>query len=141
MTLGKRNFTEKIAHLHEEGVSSSGKFGFPVPTYQGNLPQDTTECHTWEEIFTRGVQRMFELEEASQGHDEEMTHLSNAIIEKVIPRRLRPLETEGKSVTPCLVHGDLWDGNTGADAVTIQPLIFDTCCLYAHHECKYDVGA
>ena len=65
VTRSKRIFTKKITQLHKKGVSSSGKFGFPVPTYQGNLPQDTTECDTWEESSTRGTQRMFALEEAS----------------------------------------------------------------------------
>jgi protein-ribulosamine 3-kinase len=50
-------FPAMLAQLHKNGVSPSGKFGFPVPTYQGRLPQDTTECDTWEESFTRGIRR------------------------------------------------------------------------------------
>jgi fructosamine-3-kinase len=65
-----------------------------------------------------------------------MAYLRQEIIAKVIPRLLRPLETEGRSVIPQLVHGDLWDGNTAVDAVTEKPLIFDACSSYAHHECK-----
>jgi protein-ribulosamine 3-kinase len=129
-------FPAMLAQLHKNGVSPSGKFGFPVPTYQGRLPQDTTECDTWEESFTRGIRRFFELEEESQGYDEDMAYLRQEIIAKVIPRLLRPLETEGRSVIPQLVHGDLWDGNTAVDAVTEKPLIFDACSSYAHHECK-----
>ena len=129
------NFPAMVAQLHKNGVSPTGKFGFPVTTYQGRLPQDTTECDTWEEYFSRGIQRFFELEEESQGYDEEMAELRKGIMENVIPRLLRPLETEGRKVVPGLVHGDLWDGNTSVDVATDMPLIFDACSSYAHHEC------
>ncbi|CAN9365020.1 unnamed protein product [Alternaria alternata] len=128
------DFPEMVAKLHKNGVSPSGKFGFPVPTYQGRLPQDTTECDTWEESFSRGIRRFFELEESSQGQEHEMTELREAIMNKVIPKLLRPLETEGRSIIPCLVHGDLWDGNTSVDSATDRPVIFDACSSYAHHE-------
>jgi protein-ribulosamine 3-kinase len=126
-----------VAQLHKNGVSPTGKFGFPVTTYQGRLPQDTTECDTWEESFSRSIRRFFELEEESQGYEEEMAQLRKGIMEKVIPRLLRPLENGGRSVVPRLVHGDLWDGNTSVDAGTDLPVIFDACSSYAHHECEY----
>ena len=130
------DFPEMVAKLHKKGVSPSGKFGFPVPTFQGRLPQDTTECDTWEESFSRSIRRFFELEANSQGYEQEMTELREAIMDKVIPKLLRPLESEGRSIVPCLVHGDLWDGNTSVDAGTDRPVIFDACSSYAHHECK-----
>ena len=130
------NFPAMLAKLHKNGVSPTGKFGFPVTTYQGRLPQDTSECDTWEECFSRGIRRFFELEEESQGYDEEMAELRKGIMEKVIPRLLRPLEVEGRKVIPRLVHGDLWDGNTSVDVATDLPIIFDACSSYAHHECE-----
>jgi protein-ribulosamine 3-kinase len=61
------------------------------------------------------------------------------LFDKVIPRLLRPLESEGRSVKPSLVHGDFWYGNSGIDVDADEPLIFDACCFYAHNECKsYD---
>ncbi|KAH0563490.1 hypothetical protein GP486_001941 [Trichoglossum hirsutum] len=131
-------FPAKIAELHMKGVSPNGKFGFPVVTYQGRLPQDTTWCDTWEECFSRSLKRMLELEEEAQGYNEKMSFLSNAIMTKVIPRLLRPLETEGHQIQPRLVHGDLWDGNTSTDVVTDNPLIFDASAFYAHNE--YELG-
>jgi protein-ribulosamine 3-kinase len=65
-----------------------------------------------------------------------MAQLRQAIYEKDIPRLLRPLETEGRSVVPRLVHGDMWNDNTSVDAATDTPLIFDACSSYAHHESK-----
>ena len=70
------------------------------------------------------------------GSDEEMRHLHTIIVEKVIPRLLRPLETGGNEIQPCLVHGDLWDGNTSTNARTNEPLIFDGSSIYAHNECE-----
>lgn len=123
--------------MHTKGISPTGKFGFPVTTYQGRQPQDNTLCDTWEESFSRGIQRFFELEEEAQGYDEGMIELRKGIMEKVIPRLLRPMETEGRKIVPTLVHGDMWDGNTAVDNDTGEPIIFDACSSYAHNECKY----
>ena len=55
---------------------------------------------------------------------------------KVIPRLLRPLESEGRTLTPALAHGDLWCGNTGVvDEVTGDAMVFDPACFWAHNEC------
>ena len=125
------DFSGQIARLHKTALSPTGKFGFPVTTYGGRLPQDTTFCDTWEESFTRGIQRMFDLEEGQHGHEEDMIQLRTLVVNKAIPRLLRPLETEGRSISACLMHGDLWDGNTGVDRETRKPVIFDACSSYA----------
>jgi fructosamine-3-kinase len=129
-------FPDALAQLHKRGISPNGKFGFHVTTYQGRLPQNTSECDTWEESFSNGIEQFFKAEEEAQGFDEEMAVLKKGIMEKVIPRLLRPLETGGNTIKPCLVHGDLWDGNTSVDAETGKSLIFDACSSYAHHECE-----
>ena len=131
------DFIGQIARLHKTALSLTGRFGFPVTTYGGRLPQDNIFCDTWEESFTRGIQRMFDLEEGQHGHDEDMVQLRTLIVNKAIPRLLRPLETKGRSIAACLVHGDLWDGNTGVDRKTGKPVIFDACSSFAHHECKH----
>ncbi|KAJ5383260.1 Fructosamine/Ketosamine-3-kinase [Penicillium concentricum] len=127
-------FPALLAQLHKSGISQKWKFGFHVTTYQGRLPQNTSECDTWEECFSNGIEQFFIAEEKAQGSDDEMAVLRKGIIEKVIPRLLRPLETGGNKIQLCLVHGDLWDGNTSVDAETGNPLIFDACSSYAHHE-------
>ncbi|KAK4182678.1 Fructosamine kinase-domain-containing protein [Podospora australis] len=127
-------FPKLMAKLHRKAVSPSGKFGFHVTTYQGRLPQDPTPCDTWEECFRRNIHIMFEHELASQGYEEEFAQLREAVMSKVLPRLLRPMETGGRKVVPTLVHGDLWEGNTGTDLETGIPKIFDACSLYAHNE-------
>ena len=129
-------FTAKVAELHRKGLSPNGKYGFWVPTLQGTIPQYTTWTDSWEEFFTKSIKRVMDVEEASQGFDPEMKELCEAIIDKVCPRLLRPLETGGRQIRPCLIHGDIWDGNTATLAETGAPVIFDATCIYAHNECK-----
>ena len=129
-------FSAQVAALHRAAKSPNGKFGFDVTTFQGNLPQDNTWCDTWEEFYIRGMVRMLQLEEHSQGPWPELAELRKPMFEKVIPRLLRPLETGGRKIAPTLVHGDLYYGNTGTDLATNEPIVFDACCFYSHNECQ-----
>lgn len=132
-------FCEKVAQLHTNSVSPTGQYGFHVTTHHGNLAQDNTWNSSWEEFFAQGLRRMLELEEATQGPNEEITKLCVPLFEKVIPRLLRPLESGGSKIKPSLVHGDLWYGNASTDLDTDQPMVYDACCFYAHNE--YELGS
>ncbi|KAI0109258.1 Fructosamine kinase-domain-containing protein [Nemania sp. FL0031] len=127
-------FPALVAELHRRKISPDGTFGFPYETFGGRLPQFFPVTNSWEETFKSGVERTFDIEEKSHGFDEDMTQLRKGIIEKVIPRLLRPLETGPNKIQPRLVHGDIWDGNCGTDANTNAPVIFDATCLWAHNE-------
>jgi protein-ribulosamine 3-kinase len=126
----------KIAELHSKAVSPNGKFGFSVPTNMGACTQQNAWTSSWEKSFSAAMSTMFNFEQDMHGRNEEMQEMHQIILNKVIPRLLRPLETEGRSIAPRLVHGDLWDGNTSVDATTDQPIIFDASGMYAHNECK-----
>lgn len=98
-------FTARLAELHRNSTSPNGKFGYHLTTYNGILPQDNTWTDSWEEYFSNNFKRMVELEEAAQGPpSEEQKLLVSSMLEKVIPRLLRPLETEGRRVKPCLIQ-------------------------------------
>ncbi|MCJ1352958.1 MAG: hypothetical protein MMC33_002942 [Icmadophila ericetorum] len=127
-------FPAKVAELHKKRISPNGKYGFEVETYQGTIPQAVAWQDSWEIFFSNSMKRILAKEEESQGPDEEMKQLSEALINKVIPRLLRPLETGGRQIQPRLVHGDIWDGNISTDIDTNMPMIFDATCLYAHNE-------
>ena len=127
---------EGLAELHMKGLSPNGKYGFSVPTLQGTIPQYTEWSDSWEEFFTNSIKKVFEAELKSQGSDPEILALEEAIITKVIPRLLRPLETGGRKIEPRLIHGDIWDGNVSTNIATNFPVIFDATCIYAHNECK-----
>lgn len=130
-------FTETLAELHTKGVSPNGKYGFEVPTYKGTIPQYTEWHDTWEESFHHSLKWFILAEEKSQGPDEEMQQLCQGVLEKVVPRLLRPLETGGRQIQPRLIHGDIWAGNASTNIDTNLPVIYDGACLYAHNESEY----
>lgn len=51
-----------------------------------------------------------------------------------MPRLLNRLVEDGRSVKPCLIHGDLHEQNIGTELRTGNLFIFDSCAYYAHHE-------
>lgn len=132
-------FAVRLAKLHQNSISPTGKFGFHITTFAGNLPQMTEWEESWETFFAKSLRWALKLELQAKGHNPEFDVLVPKIFDKVIPRLLRPLESEGRSVKPSLVHGDLWYANSGVDVDADEPLIFDACCFYAHNECKCSV--
>ncbi|QPC72561.1 hypothetical protein HYE68_003313 [Fusarium pseudograminearum] len=81
-------FAALLSTLHQKSVSPTGKFG-------------------WETFFAKSIRQALDLEIERKGPSEELETLSRALFKKVIPRLLRPLESDGQTVKPSLVHGDL----------------------------------
>lgn len=129
-------FGARLAKVHRESISPSGEFGFHVDTWSGNIPQKNGWERSWEVFFAKNMQWALDCEVRTKGLDSEFETLVPVLFEKVIPRLLRPLESEGRRVKPSLVHGDLWYGNAGVDGTSNDSLVFDACCLYAHNECE-----
>ncbi|KAK3299460.1 Fructosamine kinase-domain-containing protein [Chaetomium fimeti] len=132
-------FTERLAELHKKSTSPTGKFGFHMTTCHAKLPQAVNGWEdSWAVLYRKQMIRMIKLDEETNGVWPEFKAVSQLLVDKVIPRLLEPLQSDGRSIKPCLVHGDLWDENTAMDAVTGKPFIFDPCCFYAHNE--YEMG-
>ncbi|KFX96456.1 hypothetical protein V490_03340 [Pseudogymnoascus sp. VKM F-3557] len=134
----QHEFCEKVAALHSKSQSPNGKFGFHMVTYNGDLPQENGYTDTWEEFFINGFKHMLTMNIDRGGPWEEMETLKLDMLDKVIPRLLRPMESNGRSIKPSLVHGDLWCGNADVDSQTDRPLIYDPASFYAHNE--YELG-
>ncbi|KAK5635617.1 hypothetical protein RRF57_011329 [Xylaria bambusicola] len=130
-------FAALLSTVHQRSVSPTGKFGFHITTYAGNLPLFVSWEESWEAFFAKSMRQALDLEVERKGPSEELDILSQALFDKVIPRLLRPLESEGRTVKPSLVHGDLWYANAGIDVSTDQPLVFDACCFFAHNEYEF----
>ncbi|KAI1503036.1 Fructosamine kinase-domain-containing protein [Biscogniauxia marginata] len=124
-------------HKSAEAASPSGKYGFHSTTWSGVVPRENEWCDTWEEYFTRELTHRLELEKDRHPLDVEMERLSKQLLQKVVPRLLRPLTDHG-SIRPVLLHGDLWDKNIAINAKTRKPVIFDAGCIYGHNE--YEIG-
>lgn len=98
-------FTARLAEMHRRSKSPNGKYGFHVMTYNGTLPQLNQWTDTWEEYFANNFKHFLEMEIEVQGPPtDELTALSNAMLDKVIPRLLRPLETGDRAIEPCLIQ-------------------------------------
>ncbi|KAL7945336.1 Fructosamine kinase domain-containing protein [Trichoderma barbatum] len=133
------SFCEKLARLHSSHSSPEGKFGFHCTTYNGNLPQDNTWFDSWEAFFANGLRHVLKVREDRAGYNPELDELMPALFDKVIPRLLRPLESDGRTIRPSLVHGDLWYGNTGIiDGDTEEGIVYDPASFWAHNE--YELG-
>lgn len=130
------DFPVLVAEMYRRSAKEGGEFGFPHTTFGGRNPQRFPPSKSWEACFSSGLGSLFDLEEETHGPEDDMTALREGVMKKAIPRLLRPLETEGRTLTPCVVHGDLWDGNASVDVNTGHPMIFDGTPLYAHHECE-----
>lgn len=130
------SFCAKLARLHLKSQSSSeNKFGFHCTTYNGDLPQDNTWFESWEACFANGLRHVLKVREERAGPDAGLDALLPALFDKVIPRLLRPMESDGRAVRPTLVHGDLWCGNAAVIGGTEESIVFDPASFYAHNEC------
>jgi protein-ribulosamine 3-kinase len=123
-----------VKKLHQSSTSPNGKFGFPVTTFYGPPPMDNTWTDSWEEYFTREFCSSVAYAQVPLENDPKLAELAESFIQIVIPRLLRPLQTGGNSIKPTLCFGDLWDANIQTDAITNQPVLFDPCSFYGHHE-------
>ncbi|KAK4175486.1 Fructosamine/Ketosamine-3-kinase [Triangularia setosa] len=133
------SFCEKLARLHSNGTSPEGKFGFHCTTYNGDLPQDNTWHDRWEQFFANGLRHVLQVREDRAGPHETLDTLLPDLFDKVIPRLLRPLGTNGRSITPSLVHGDLWCGNASiVNEGTEEGIVYDPAAFWAHNE--YELG-
>lgn len=132
-------FTARLAELHKNSKSPTGKFGFHMRTLAGPIVQHNDGwSDSWEEIFSNLLGDLLDLDGEKNPPWPEFEHIKVLIKTIVIPRLLRPLQSDGRNIKPCLVHGDLWDGNTATDMKTGEPFVFDGISFYAHNE--YETG-
>ncbi|KAI1208241.1 Fructosamine/Ketosamine-3-kinase [Annulohypoxylon truncatum] len=125
---------KKLAELHQKSNSPTGKFGFYVTTFDGKLPLNTAWESNWTSFFKKLMLGVYKLDVEINGFWKELDDVMKITIERLIPRLLDPLTADGRSIKPCLIHGDLWESNIGTDAHTGELYIFDACSYYAHHE-------
>ncbi|KAI6085531.1 Fructosamine kinase-domain-containing protein [Hypoxylon rubiginosum] len=140
-------FAPLVAKLHrnssqtEKDCENPGKkFGkhSGFMTFHGNVRVNHKFSDTWEGYFKNSTWNLLHLEQEVRGFTKEIELLTESFFSKVIPRLLRPLETSGRSISPCFIHGDLWHENVGVDKETGNPVIFDPACFWAHNE--YELG-
>jgi protein-ribulosamine 3-kinase len=124
-------FTARLAELHRNSVSPTGKFGFHTTTCHAKLTQ-ITNCweESWSVLYQKQLGHMVKLDLEKNGYWPEFKVVCDITLSKVVPRLLEPLQSEGRSIKPCLIQGDLWDENTATDMNTGEPFVFDACSMY-----------
>lgn len=123
-----------IAGLHHKSTSPTGKFGFPTTTCHGKVPQEVKWDSSWASFFTKLLEAALKKDLDTNGPWAALERVSSRILDLVIPRLLGALESEGRSVDPALVHGDLWEGNIATEKTTGKILLIDAAAYYAHSE-------
>lgn len=124
-------------HLNSMGKSPEGKFGFHVNTHLANVPVNNAWNVSWAEFWAQQMKSLLDQDEEIHGPDDEYTELQAKFFDVVIPRLLEPLETEGRSIKPCLIHSDLWPGNIKPKLDEDEVCMFDSSGYWGHNEGEY----
>lgn len=123
--------------MHKTSVSPTGKFGFPVKTCDGKLAHTVDWDVSWASFYRRLLLGVCKLDLETNGPWPELERATAQICDVVIPRlldNLRTSEGSGEPIKPCIIHGDLWEGNMGINKATGDTLIFDAGSYFAHNE-------
>ncbi|KAI1879633.1 hypothetical protein JX265_002587 [Neoarthrinium moseri] len=129
----------RLAALHERSESPDGKFGFHVQTYDGARLQAIAPDSSWTSFFSKLLAEAYRQDAETNGVWPELALVHSRVQSHLIPRLIGVLESEGRTVKPTLIHGDLWEGNIGVDADTGDPWIFDCAAYYAHNEMELGI--
>lgn len=127
-------FCSQLAGLHWTSVSPTGKFGFNVTTTHGKLPQYMEWNSSWESMFRKLLSDLMLLDLENNVPWKEFQDVYDRALTLVLPKLIGPLEANGRIVKPCLLHGNLWEGNIGTDYETGDIYIFDASSFYGHNE-------
>lgn len=128
------DFTSRLAHLHKTSQSPTGNFGFHVRTCDGDRPHTVDWQESWAVFYRNLFLGVCELDIKRNGPWPEYERAISQVAWKVIPRLLEPLQAEGRKIKPCIIHGDLWEGNMGINMETGDTILFDAGSYFAHNE-------
>ncbi|MBL4900058.1 MAG: fructosamine kinase family protein [Colwellia sp.] len=112
---------QQLAQMHQE--TSHGQFGWQHDNFIGNTIQPNHWSSNWATFFSQ--QRIaWQLQLLSEKSIilGSIDHIAKICHDALLHHY----------VTPCLVHGDLWQGNTGFTFE--QGMIFDPACYYGDRE-------
>ena len=127
-------FCSELARLHQTSISPTGRFGFHVTTTHGKLPQYMEWSSSWESLFRKVLSDLMVLDLATNGPWKEFQDVYERALTLVLPNLIGPLEANGRTIKPCLLHGNLWEGNQGTEYQTGSIYIFDASSFYGHNE-------
>ncbi|KAK4201516.1 major facilitator superfamily domain-containing protein [Triangularia verruculosa] len=128
-------WTGRLAKMHKQSRSPTGKFGFPVTTCDGKTAHTVDWEESWATFYRKLLLGVCKLDVEANGSWPELELATKQVADAVIPRLLENLkDSEGERIKPCIIHGDLWEGNMGIDEKTNKSLLFDAGSYFAHNE-------
>ena len=131
--------TRRLAELHKKSISPTGKFDFHTTTCHAKMDKLTDFWEdSWEICYSRQLKHTFDRDSDKMPQWPEFRAVADLVLNTCVPTLLRPLQADGRTIKPCLIHGNVWDGNTATDMKTGEPFIFDGSAMYAHNE--YEIG-
>ncbi|RFU30533.1 hypothetical protein B7463_g5840, partial [Scytalidium lignicola] len=134
-----RDLCPRIAAIHLASVSPvENQFGFPVSSYLAEFPQPVKWERKWTVFFARLLESLCEFECQAHGPWLKNHPGFRTLMDQTVCNLLDPLERDGRSIRPCLVHGNLSIDNAAFNAATGDLVLFSPAALYAHNE--YELG-
>ncbi|KAI9792950.1 MAG: hypothetical protein M1816_001272 [Peltula sp. TS41687] len=88
-------FTAKVAQLHKTSVSPEGKFGFHVTTCDGKMAHTVDWEDSWATFYAKLLCGVAKLDLEANGSFPKLKAATANIVDKVIPRLLGVLQSEG----------------------------------------------
>ncbi|GKT50168.1 protein-ribulosamine 3-kinase, chloroplastic [Colletotrichum spaethianum] len=130
----------KLAAMHRDSVSPrNSQFGLPVVSCHGPFRQPVDWDESWANLFARLLNRLFDFETSLHGPwNEQCQGDFNRLIDHTIPRLLGALQSNGRVIKPCLVHGNLSASTMALNMDNEEPILLGPRILYAHNE--YELG-
>lgn len=116
---------QSLAHQHS---ITQAKFGWPEPGYIGYSVQHNQLSEDWIDFFTH--QRLEPQLRKTRG--QALSAAYAARIESLMVRLSQYIDTD--SITPSLLHGDLWSGNVSFNADYKIPLFYDPAPYFGDSE-------
>ena len=96
---------KKLFALHKSSQSPNNMFGFHIKPMRGNLELETTWESSWMGFFIQLLKSTLSLDQKANGTCSNLEQLVAQTITHVVPQVLGPLEANGRSVKPSLIHG------------------------------------
>ncbi|KAF2656615.1 hypothetical protein K491DRAFT_703919 [Lophiostoma macrostomum CBS 122681] len=117
-------FASRLAAMHRSSQSPTGKFGFHTTTGDGKARHTVDWQHSWADFYRTLFLNVCKLDRETNGIWPELERAIELVAYK----------QDGRSIKPCIIHGDLWDGNSGINVATGKTVLFDAGSYYAHNE-------
>eukprot|EP00898_Chlorokybus_atmophyticus_P006119 jgi/Chlat1/6508/Chrsp45S05992 len=122
-----------LASMHVTSIGTQERYGFSCNTSLGIMPLANELNNSWADFFMD--QRLdLRLQQVCErlGEDARADELREAY-GRVCSRVKGVLKVCEAACRPCVLHGDLWLGNSGLSRVG-EVAIFDPACFYGHSE-------